>query len=377
MPEQGQYRLTGVATSVAAFLGRADKGPFNTAIRVLSYPDFEHMFGPPHPGSELAVQVRLFFLNGGCECYIVRITDATGPKLTNYLGNTSKNTGLYSLGRIDLFNLMIIPKDNNLNDPDDYLTLWKAASTYCRDHRALLLIDPPGGWKSPDDVIHSSTGVGRLRNSVMKDHCALFFPDIVIRENGRNMDVGPSGAIAGLIARTDRSWGVWKAPAGINAPLIGIDGLKAQLTESETQVLTREGVNCIRSFPQGIVTWGARTLNGADTVSSTWKYIPVKRLAMFLEESIVRGTKWAVFEPNNEPLWAQMRLNIGAFMQRLFLQGAFGGQKPEEAYFVKCDKETTTQSNINQGIVTIIIGFAPLKPAEFIIIKIQQRAGKI
>jgi len=121
----------------------------------------------------------------------------------------------------------------------------------------------------------------------------------------------------------------------------------------------------------------ARTLDGADALASEWKYLPVRRFALFLEESLYRGTKFAVFEPNDEPLWAQIRLNVGAFMQTLFRQGAFQGQSPRDAYFVKCDKETTTQNDINQGIVNILVGFAPLPPAEFVIIRISQIAGQI
>ena len=123
--------------------------------------------------------------------------------------------------------------------------------------------------------------------------------------------------------------------------------------------------------------WGSRTLAGADLLASEWKYVPVRRLALFLEESLYRGTQWVVFEPNDEPLWAQIRLNIGAFMQTLFRQGAFQGASPREAYFVKCDRETTTQNDIDSGVVNIMVGFAPLKPAEFVIVKIQQMAGQV
>jgi phage tail sheath protein FI len=134
----------------------------------------------------------------------------------------------------------------------------------------------------------------------------------------------------------------------------------------------------LRSFPNvGHVVWGARTLEGADVLASDWKYVPVRRFTLFLEESLYRGTQWVVFEPNDEPLWAQIRLNLGAFMQSLFRQGAFQGKTPQEAYFVKCDRETTTQDDINRGVVNIVVGFAPLKPAEFVIIKIQQMAGQI
>jgi phage tail sheath protein FI len=127
----------------------------------------------------------------------------------------------------------------------------------------------------------------------------------------------------------------------------------------------------------GTVSWGARTARGADVMADDYKYVPVRRLALFLEESLFRGTQWAVFEPNDEPLWAQIRLNLGAFMHTLFAQGAFQGRTPREAYFVKCDSETTTQNDIDLGRVNIVVGFAPLKPAEFVIIQIQQIAGAI
>jgi phage tail sheath protein FI len=143
-------------------------------------------------------------------------------------------------------------------------------------------------------------------------------------------------------------------------------------------VLNPLGLNCFRIFPiYGAIAWGARTLVGSDAEASDWKYVPVRRMTLFIEESLYRGTQWVVFEPNDEPLWAQIRLNIGAFMQSLFRQGAFQGKSPQEAYFVKCDKETTTQTDINNGIVNIVVGFAPLKPAEFVIIQLQQMAGQI
>ena len=141
--------------------------------------------------------------------------------------------------------------------------------------------------------------------------------------------------------------------------------------------LNKLGVNCLRSFPvYGKLVWGARTRAGADALASEWKYLPVRRTALYIEESLFRGLKWVVFEPNDEPLWGQIRLNVGAFMHNMFRQGAFQGKK-KEAYFVKCDSETTTQNDINLGIVNIVVGFAPLKPAEFVILKLQQIAGEI
>jgi hypothetical protein len=180
------------------------------------------------------------------------------------------------------------------------------------------------------------------------------------------------------MARTDAQRGVWKAPAGLDAALAGVPALSVSLTDAENGQLNPLGVNCLRVMPAaGRIIWGARTLQGDDRMASEWKYIPVRRLALYLEESLYRGTQWVVFEPNDEPLWAQIRLNFGAFMHSLFRQGAFQGTTPKDAYFVKCDKETTTQDDINRGIVNILVGFAPLKPAEFVVIKIQQMAGQI
>ena len=208
----------------------------------------------------------------------------------------------------------------------------------------------------------------------------MYYPWIQIADplnNGKPRLTAPSGAIAGLYARTDSSRGVWKAPAGTDATL-SAQGVSYALTDPENGTLNPLGVNCIRLMPvYGTVAWGARTLKGADEMTSEWKYVPIRRLALYLEESLYRGTKWVVFEPNDEPLWAQIRLNVGAFMHTLFTQGAFQGTSPRDAYFVKCDKETTTQDDINRGVVNILVGFAPLKPAEFVIIQIQQIAGQI
>ena len=180
------------------------------------------------------------------------------------------------------------------------------------------------------------------------------------------------------MARTDLQRGVWKAAAGLEASLRGVIEPSIPLTDAENGELNPHGINCLRAFPAvGKVVWGSRTLRGADQLADEWKYIPVRRTALFIEESLYRGTQWVVFEPNDEPLWAQIRLNVGAFMHGLFRQGAFQGTTPRDAYLVKCDKETTTQDDINRGVVNILVGFAPLKPAEFVVIKIQQLAGQI
>ena len=255
--------------------------------------------------------------------------------------------------------------------------VYSAAEAYCLERRAFLIVDIPSDIDTVQEMKDWLDSNAGLRNR----NAAVYFPRLRIADplnQFRLRDFAPSGTMAGLYARTDNDRGVWKAPAGIEATLRNVNELRYVLTDPENGTLNPLGINCLRTFPIiGTVSWGARTLDGADVQASEWKYLPVRRFALFLEESLYRGTKFAVFEPNDEPLWAQIRLNVGAFMQTLFRQGAFQGQTPREAYFVKCDKETTTQNDINQGIVNILVGFAPLKPAEFVIIKISQIAGQI
>lgn len=277
---------------------------------------------------------------------------------------------------VDLFNLVILPEDAGPG-ATAMRSVWGPASVFCQRRRAFLLMDAPGEWTEVQKAIDPVTGVNSLRTGLVKDFSAIFYPRLIVSENGREVTLGPSGAIAGLMARIDGSRGVWKAPAGTEADLRGIVRLERKFSDGENGVLNPKGINTLRVFPTGIVNWGARTMDGDDDFGSEWKYIPIRRLALFIEESLYRGTKWVVFEPNDEPLWAQIRLNVGAFMHNLFRQGAFQGTSPREAYFVKCDSETTTQNDRNLGIVNILVGFAPLKPAEFVIIKIQQIAGQI
>lgn len=241
----------------------------------------------------------------------------------------------------------------------------------------MLLVDPPPFVNDVSSAVDWKTsGLG-----VHNENGAAFFPRLRLPDPANNFQLrtfAPSGVAAGLYARIDSTRGVWKAPAGTEATLTGVQAVVYKLNDLENGVLNPLGLNCVRVFPiYGPVMWGARTLVGADAEGSQWKYVPVRRLALYIEESLYRGTKWAVFEPNDEPLWAQLRLNIGSFMHDLFRRGAFQGQTPSEAYLVKCDKDTTTQSDIDLGIVNILVGFAPLKPAEFVIIQIQQLAGQL
>ncbi|MBC6451858.1 MAG: phage tail sheath family protein [Hormoscilla sp. SP5CHS1] len=296
------------------------------------------------------------------------------------LSKEATKEGLYALENADLFNLLCIPPYYPGVDGDGDIdgTLIDAALIYCEKRRAMMIIDAPGSWKNKDDAktgINSTADVGATNTNG-----AIFFPRIVMPNSLKDKQLeifAPCGAIAGIFARTDATRGVWKAPAGLEAVLKGVIALSVPLTDSENGELNPKGINCLRSMPPaGRIVWGARTRVGDDMLASEWKYIPVRRLALYMQESLYRGTQWAVFEPNDEPLWAQLRLNIGSFMDNLFKQGAFQGSSASDAYFVKCDKETTTQYDIDRGIVNIIIGFAPLKPAEFVILKFQQIAGQ-
>jgi phage tail sheath protein FI len=500
----GVRTITGVATSITAFIGRALRGPTDTAVTINSYSDFERTFGGLWTDSTLGYAVRDFYLNGGSQAIVVRLFhpaaatpvntatlhangleleaasegawgnrlraridgDVVGPDAPNLFnllvrddgtnqvevfrnvsvvpghprqvdkvlvnesnlvrlngalpgtkptphpnpapgkdiwsdnnantqvatadlasdgtfldvndftgtGKQGNKQGLFGLEQADLFNLLCLPP--YLATGDVNAGLITDAAAYCETRRAMLLVDPPSSWESKDAAKTGVAGIGT--NS---KNAALFFPRVQEFDplNGNRLEeFVPCGAVAGVFARTDTQRGVWKAPAGLDATLVGVAQLSVSLTDAENGELNPLGVNCLRNRPAaGNVVWGSRTLQGDDRLASEWKYVPVRRLALYLEESLYRGTQWVVFEPNDEPLWSQIRLNVGAFMQNLFRKGAFQGQTPRDAYFVKCDKETTTQNDIDNGIVNIVVGFAPLKPAEFVILQIQQMAGQI
>jgi phage tail sheath protein FI len=482
----GVRPIAGVATSIAAFVGWAARGPVDKATLVQSWAEYERTFGGRDRRSSFGHSVSHFFANGGQQAYIVRLVagdagtagvavggvldvaarnpgdwakdygvttkiradDATrfriqvvyrpqgatadavvesfenlsmipgdrrdvvkvletessfiraavlggatsppadtvaaqiltgaanldgtvlqpdSPAFETALQSGGGTGGVNLLDQIDLFNLLCVPGETSN-------AVVSELEKFCRDRRAFLVVDAPQGasftslQNGPDPTI---TGADAI-------NAALYFPWVLapdpLQEN-RPAEYPPSPLAAGIYARTDSQRGVWKAPAGTDASLTGVLGLRTVLTDLQNGQLNIRAINCLRTLTVfGNVVWGARTLRGNNEVGSEWKYVPVRRMALFIEETLYRSTKWVVFEPNDEPLWAQIRLNIGAFMQTLFVQGAFQGSSPREAYFVKCDKETTTQADIDNGIVNIVVGFAPLKPAEFVVIKIQQIA---
>jgi len=278
----------------------------------------------------------------------------------------------------DIFNLLCIPATSNL-DAGAASAVTVAAAQLCVMERAMLLVDIPTTQKvpNPDKMISWFEGVEL--NLQQKGCAATYYPRLEIPDPLRNFrprEVGTSGTMAGVYASMDVNRGVWKAPAGIGAGLAGALPTYT-MKDSENGRLNPLGINAIRNFPvYSVVSWGARTMAGADELSDQWMYIPVRRLAQYIENSLFAGLKWAVFEPNDEPLWSSIRRNVNAFMSDLLRKGAFQGATPKDAYFVHCGPDTTTQYDIDRGIVNIIVGFAPLKPAEFVIVQIEQIAGQ-
>jgi phage tail sheath protein FI len=491
LPSEGRT-ITGVSTSITAFLGRALRGPINKAITIFSFAHYVRIFGRLWKESNMSYAVYQYFLNGGKEAIITRVhknataaiferddstmrlkasnpgswgknlcitvnhdvdknlekadtlfnlsikdtktgdsenfrnlsvnpeeprfiklilsfqsnlvqvdgkvpstcppeDDTRKPRFVckvdsgsdgdpvtteEIIGDSVSKTGIYALDNIDLFNLLCIPTFDQNDNTNSRISAYNEALGYCEKRRAILLVDPPKEWKNKDKA---KKGMETLNLDPNKN-ATIYFPRIIAsdpNEKSKLLEFVPCGAVAGVIARTDQERGIWKAPAGVGATLKGVSGLTVELTDEENRILNSMGINCLRKFPDvGIVVWGARTMKGADGLSSEWKYLPVRRLALYIEESVFRGTKWTVFKPNDEELWSQIRLNVGAFMHNLFTQGAFQGADPNTAYFVKCDSETTTQDDVDRGIVNIVVGFAPLKPAEFVILKIRQIAGE-
>jgi phage tail sheath protein FI len=400
----GTHPIAGVATSIAAFVGWADQGPTNQAVLVRSFADFQNRFGGLDSRSYLGYAVSQFFANGGQQAYIVRIVwdgslnpaAGTTPKIGSVLspidgvhgdGNfeialglnpQAADFGIHLLDQVGIFNLLCVPGET------DAVTIQNLQA-YCNGQRAFCIVDSPqtatlanfADFAGPFGLTSSAPA---SLTTPYADQAAYYYPWVRAADPlvGNQLRLfPPCGFVAGIYAATDASRGVWKAPAGIDAGLTGVSGLQYDLTDAESDQLNVQAVNCLRQFSEyGNVVWGARTLAGNDQAGSQWMYVNVRRFALFLESSLYDGLQWVVFEPNNETLWGQIRPGVGSFLQGLFLQGAFQGATPQQAYFVKCDSENNPQSSVDQGIVNILVGFAPLHPAEFVVIQIQQLAGQ-
>lgn len=355
----GVKPIEGVDTSTAAFVGWAVRGP--RISDVLAFTDFERDFGGLDARSYLGYAVKHFFDNGGRRAVVVRLggtllTPGTPEFVAALPDAVAALEGTH-------FNLLCVPGES---DP----AVLAALQEFCRRRRAFLIADC-----APTATAASLAG-GPDAALLGPDaaNSALYFPWLLASDpmfGGQLRVFPPCGFVAGVLARTDAARGVWKAPAGTGASITGAVDLVHRLTDAEQDALNPRGVNVIRWVHGGPVVWGARTLAGADTAASDWKYIPVRRLALFVEESVSRGTTWAAFEPNAEALWARLRLTIGSFLDHLWRQGALHGSTSKDAFFVRCDASTTSQADIDAGVVNVLVGFAPLKPAEFIVLSVR------
>ncbi|OBF40983.1 hypothetical protein A5724_05215 [Mycobacterium sp. ACS1612] len=295
--------------------------------------------------------------------------------LAAYAGDRAARTGKHQLAHVDLVNLVCVSAntlDNSVPPP-----VYRDILDYCVERRAFLLVDAPADWIRADLTDRLSEFES---TETAARNAAIFYPRLLQKNPLRGSQIEPfaaCGAVAGVIARTDAARGVWKAPAGTDASLAGVVGLSENLSDAQAGPLNQHGINVIRTFPTvGPVVWGARTMRGADLHADEFKYIAVRRTALFIEESLQRALQWVVLEPNDESLWAQIRLTVSAFMHNLFRQGAFQGVVPNVAYFVNCGRQTTTDDEIENGVVNVVVGFAPLKPSEFVILQLQLIAGQ-
>jgi uncharacterized protein len=372
--------ITGVRTSVTAFIGRALKGPVKYPQRIYSFEHYKRIFGGLWKPSNMSYAIYQYFQNGGKEALILRVArneNGTPDDDGEPFDDMKIDDALSAFNRADIFSLLCIPPFNPKTNTTP-TSIYDKALAYLENEkkRVILIIDPPRDWKRSHDPIGK---MGVNSSEFLKLHnrnAVVYFPRLLANdplENNNQREFVPCGAVAGIFARTDSVLGVWKSPAGIEATLRGVPDLTVRLSDKENGELNARGINCLRVLPRtGVVIWGARTMHRLGGPVYQWKYIGVRRLALFIEESLYRGTQWIVFEPNDERLWSQIRLNLGQFMNDMYKSGAFQGKTPKDAYFVKCDNETTTQTDICNGIINIVVGFAPLKPAEFVVVRIQQ-----
>ncbi len=362
----GPHPISGVPTSIAAFVGRTLKGLSHQARPVSKFSEFERDFGGLAEECPVSHSVRHFFRNGGTDAFVVRVARADGapPRAADYSGDPENRTGLHALEGADLFNILCLP------GVEDARVISEALA-YVAARRAFFILDLPGAIDTPVKAQGWLAANPLLRSR----DAAAWFPRFRATDpiSGAVRDFPSSGAVAGIFARSDAARGVWKSPPAGEAGILDAIGVAISLGEADARALQSGGLNTVRSFPsKGTVLWGARTLHGSDQNPDEYKYVPVRRLALFLEESIFRGTSWAVFEPNDEPLWKKMRASVDAFLRGLFLKGAFQGTTPREAYFVRCGRDTMSRNDIDNGRLIIEIGIAPVRPAEFVIIRIGQ-----
>lgn len=346
--------IAGAATAITAFVGCTRIGEPNKITDISSFSDFERIFGTADPSAPLSFSVRQYFINGGRQAQIIKVSDCL---------QSSVKPALQILLDHGEFNLLVIPETFDL-DTSAARDVINMAIRICELRQSFYLIDLPALLPRTDIL----QWINWLTPSC---NAALYYPAIRITdhmsESGMRF-IASSGAVAGVYARTDMANGVWMPPAGNHAMLIGVQGQTLALNNADNDELNRYSVNTLRTFPGlGTVVWGARTLS----YDVEWKYIHVRRTAMYLEASIREGLVWVMNEPNNESLWTDVSNTVSNFLFRIFKRGIFPGAKPDEAFFVKCGRDTITSIDQANGTLNIIVGFALLKPAEFTIVKIS------
>jgi hypothetical protein len=377
-----------VGTSTGGFVGVAPDpaAHYNEAVAINNWTQFVKEFAPAGSASTpLAQAVFGFFLNGGSRCYVVNV-----GKDNSIVGSGQGRGGIDLLEEIDEVAIVAAP---GFSDPASY----ESVISHCEKLKdRVAVLDTPRevpdidlltkvattpatrkGKKAGESEPASpseNTPTGLRPRQSDAGYGALYFPWITMRDPLSPKDiieVPPSGHVAGIYARADATRGVHKAPA--NELIRGALDVTYRVTHDEQGQLNTNGVNVIRLFvSEGIRVWGARTLAAS---SSEWRYLNVRRLFNMIEESIAKSTRWVVFEPNDVPLWKAIRRDVTAFLTLIWRQGALMGRTPEEAFFVQCDEETNPPEVINAGMVVIVIGIAPVKPAEFVIFRISQSAG--
>jgi phage tail sheath protein FI len=384
--DSGTRPIEAVGTSTAGFVGTAPNPDafVDEAVAINNWSEFRRRYvRDGDKGTDLANAVYGFFLNGGSRCYVVN-TKADGAI-------AGKGRGLDALAAIDEIAIIAAP---GRTDAASHGALLDAAESL--KDRVAILDGPPrvddvevltrasdGGAAPPapaadgDTTAPATRGKGPKPGLRARDsdggYGAYYFPWLKGRDAvdpDALAQIPPSGHMAGIYARTDSERGVHKAPA--NVTIRGAEGLTQMLSRAEQDVLNPVGVNCIRFFTrEGVRVWGARTLAPS---ASNWRYLNVRRLFNMIEESIAISTRWVVFEPNAGPLWKDIQRDVGAFLTLLWRQGALAGARPEDAFFVKCDAETNPPEVVDAGQVVVVIGIAPVKPAEFVIFRIGQTA---
>ncbi len=397
--DRGPKPLASVGTSTAAFLGALATGPVDEPVLVTNWSEFERTFGPLGETGHLGHAVYGFFHNGGSQCFVVNVGlpdepapaparkgkasagkgkdgggdagEAASPPpsapgearhkalVARFLGadrGPGARSGIHCLEDVDDVQLVCAPGQT---DP----AVWEAVLSHCERARYRFAI-----LDCPLDLPRG--GLDKLPRPRASTHGAVYFPWIAVQDpNEGRILVPPSGHVAGIYARSDAARGVHKAPAG--EVIRGALGVRYRISRAEQDRLNPRGINCIRSFGDaGLRVWGARTLSD----ETSWRYVNVRRLFNMVEETIERGTRWVVFEPNDASLWARIRREVSAFLRGLWEQGALVGRTPAEAFFVKCDAETNPPESVQLGKVVIEVGLAPVRPAEFVVFRIGQMA---